>query len=887
MAINKRIFYTIITILLLAAATAALIISPALAEDEKAPLERRLQLSYVHTENDDVTYYCFDDALSVFADGEVTLISGNRGIYTIYDNVDGKKEILFKAIPADKAHRRFVRERDSEYLIVLCDGKIGTVGAEGEAVWLDLNEQISDFCVLNDTLYAISDTNLTVATLLDSGIGADVHTMPLVSDRHSKLSAKKVTAVSDTLFITVKAMFGNKWDVCAADISGIAGAKACALDTVLNQSNDVFSITSSAQTGAVYMLTRSEIIGYRAAGGWLHRTCAADGDDITDIYACGEQLLALDSLNALRSYTADLSSGKLLVASAGDANGFFNIPFGMAAKKSTLYAADTGNDRIAVYDGNGLRYIDRKFDTPVSVAADNAGTLYVAYGYNKVGIFQTESYSLSDEITVSSELFGRIRQIAVDTDKSLYVATDNGLWKVTNYTPTLLTATAYKSIALSVGKGNLYALSDGTIYRLDKTTGKAVIERKIEEGGISVAVDLNDTAFVLYEDKITSITSDSGITTDFSLDLDGNAYTLGEKSGQIMLCFMEDGLDSSDGEEQQNYLLVLDTFRHRILKADGNAIGARFVDFSYVSPDIVNDSTAAAAQNGIVYTVKFDTPLFNYPIETKSDYTVVAGDYVFMPVYSIVTPDYDPAETPEFALVLIDDTVNNRLIQGYVYKDALSKPVPYSAPPSEVCTITGELGTIVYKWPSRNAKAVDGYAEVEKNSKFTMLDFVESFRDGYGYYWYRIQLADGMEGYVPAVNVSTIDYQSANILPDYNAEIIAYKGKNYAKTYTLDDKGKYNEVLGVTLKAGTKVEVVGSFDSSERYTQIKYLDEKTHKTITCYVETVHVDYTGVNIVLIVALLVITITVILAVIIVSKVYYSKKKRLDNDEENEKN
>lgn len=885
MAINRKIRYSLITVLLLAALAVVAAFTfprvPAAAEDQPF-----CALSPVKTESEGVTYYCFDNPLSVFADGEVKIVAGQNGVYFVSTGENGETEVKFNDLAADKVYRRTAHESNTEYLIILNDGKIAAIGTDDDITELDVDgvvDDILDFEVSGDKLYAITATQVIVAPLLETGIDVqNAFVAQLSSSRHSKVNAKRITAANGKLYISVKAVFGNKWDVCAADIASISSA-GCTLNNALDQCNDVLALTASAENDVIYLLTRSEILGYTSTvGGGLYKLYSADGSDITDIFAYGNSVYTLDALNALHVLNGKLEDERVIAASASGDEGFFNIPFGMTAKSSMLYIADTVNNRIAIYDKSGIGYINREFRTPVSVAADNGGTLYVAYDDNKVGIFRNNAYSTYDEITVTSTTLGKIRRIAVDSEKTLFILSDNGLWKVErDYTPQRISTVAYKDITLSIGKSRLYALDADKIVWLDKSTGEIKDSRSAPRDAISVAVDLNDTAFALYTDKIVSITT-SDTSTEYALTVDGQPYTLGDRMGQILLSFMEDGLNSDDSDEQ-NYAIVLDTFRHRVLKADGTALNARFVDYSYESPDIIGSTTAVDGQTGIIRKVRFDTPLFDYPIETKSDYTVISGEYVIVPDYSIVAPAYKPDETPEFALVLIDDTQNNRLLQGYVYKDALSDPIKYSPPPSNICTITGELGTIVYKWPSRNAKAISGYSETAKNTKFNMLDFVDSFRDGYGYYWYRIALDEsGKEGYVPAVNISTIDYQQANILPEYNAEVIAYKGNSVAKTYSRDSAtGKYTEVSGVTLKAGTKVEVVGAFDSSERYTKIKFLDGKTHKTVTCYVETTHLKYTGLNIVLIAAIIVIAITVILAIIIISRIYYSKKKRLDND------
>ncbi|MDE6029453.1 MAG: hypothetical protein K2F90_03940 [Clostridiales bacterium] len=881
----RKLRYSIITVLLLAtlAIFAAFAVPRPAAKAEDA---LAIELTPVKTESDGVTYYCFDNPTSVFADGEVRIVAGQNGVYYVSTGENGATEVKLKNMPADKVYRRATHEQNTEYLIILNDGKISSIGIDDEVTNLELdgvNGGILDFAVSGNRLYAITPTQVIVVPLLETSIDAqNAYAASLSSSRHSKISAKAVTAANGKLYVAVKAVFGNKWDVCSADLATVTAADGCVLNTVLDQCNDVLSLTSSAENDIIYLLTRNEILGYTpSVGGGLYKLYSTDGSDVTDIFAYGDNVYTLDSLNALHVMNGKLTDLRVIAASASNDKGFFNVPFGMTAKSTVVYVADTVNNRVAAYDDNGLRYADREFRTPVAVAADNGGTVYVAYDDNKVGIFRNNAFSVYDEITVTSTTLGKISRIAVDAEKTLFILTDNGLWRVdSDYNPQRISTATYKDITLSVGRGRLYALADDKVVLLDKKTGEVKETRTAPRDGVSVAVDLNDAAFVLYTDKIVRIPA-SGAFDEYALTSDGAPYTLGDRMGQLVLCFMENGIGGKESEEQ-NYAIILDTFRHRILQADGTALNARFVDYSYESPDIIGNTTAVEGQTGIIRKVRFDTPLFDYPLETKSNYTVINGGYVIVPDYSIVAPAYNPDETPEFALVLVDDAQNNRLIQGYVYKDALTDPIKYSPPPSNICTITGELGTVVYKWPSRNAKAISGYAEIAKNTKFNMLDFVDSFRDEYGYYWYRIALDDsGNEGYVPAVNVSTIDYQQANILPDYNAEIIAYNGNSVAKIYTRDASGKYSAVNGITLKAGTKVEVVGAFDSSERYTKIKFLDGKTHKTVTCYVETAHLKYTGLNIVLIVAIIVGAITIILAIIIIYRVYNSKKKRLDND------
>ncbi|MDE5593337.1 MAG: hypothetical protein K2I75_05325, partial [Clostridiales bacterium] len=348
--------------------------TPAKAEDEPT-----ISLSPVKTESDGVTYYCFDNPISVFADGEVKIVSGPNGVYYVSATENGDTEVKYKNVPADKVYRRTAHEDNTEYLIILNDGKISTVGIDDEVAELDPNGvkgDILDFDVYNNRLYAITATQVVVAPLLETGIDAQkAYVATFSSSRYSRINAKAITAASGKLYVSVKAVFGNNtWDVCAADISSVSAEAGCKLNTVLDQCNDVLALTASAENDTVYLLTRNEIIGYTpSVGGGLYKLYATDGSDVTDIFAYGDKLYTLDSLNALSVCDGKLTDKRVIAASASGDKGFFNVPFGMTAKNSLLYVADTVNNRIAAYDDNGIRYIDREFRTPVSVAADNGG----------------------------------------------------------------------------------------------------------------------------------------------------------------------------------------------------------------------------------------------------------------------------------------------------------------------------------------------------------------------------------------------------------------------------------------------------------------------------------------------------------------------------------
>lgn len=87
--------------------------------------------------------------------------------------------------------------------------------------------------------------------------------------------------------------------------------------------------------------------------------------------------------------------------------------------------------------------------------------------------------------------------------------------------------------------------------------------------------------------------------------------------------------------------------------------------------------------------------------------------------------------------------------------------------------------------------------------------------------------------------------------------------------------GKYEEIENSFLLTGTKIEVVGAFDTSEKYTEIKYFDERLG-TCTCFVETVYIDYNNISVVQIIAIVLAAVTFILLVILVVRLYMRNRK-----------
>ncbi len=154
--------------------------------------------------------------------------------------------------------------------------------------------------------------------------------------------------------------------------------------------------------------------------------------------ASGPAAEAGDTLSA--SPTAvpmPLGEGLLrVIGSPGSADGEFATPHGVALDpQGNLYVADTGNDRVQVFDPEGLFLLsiaDARFEGPRYVALDDTGRIYVTDSSERVHVFNGRGEPLQSFGQPGSlpSQFSGIADLAVDSlAGELYVA-DSGNGRV-------------------------------------------------------------------------------------------------------------------------------------------------------------------------------------------------------------------------------------------------------------------------------------------------------------------------------------------------------------------------------------------------------------------------------------------------------------------------
>ncbi len=840
---SKKVFFGATAAL--AAVVAALTATVSDTKEARAESSASAVLTPVVDTASDIAYRYFDAPSYVHADSSGVYVTDKDAVITVAKTESGMDFSERDGISADKV------KRFGDLYIALCDGAISSYyGSDAPTVYSGINAV--DFDIFGETVYAIGENSLASIPLTDSALSVSEATVvTLASSDYETVRATAIAAHGENAYITLRsASSKSRQDIVKADTA------TGRLNIVHRNIDDVMSVDIMDHSDVLYVLTRDRITGYDIASDSVRDKYVSQDARMKSICAYDGFIYALDTLGAVYKISGDLQTYTPITASASSAVGFFDTPNGATVKNSALYVADTANNRVARY-ADKPSYVDGKFYEPVSVACDSRGVLYVAHDGNKVSTGGT---------TVAVD--GFIKQIAVNADKRLFISADTGLWTTDDGEAVKLSDAEYTAITLGVGRDDLYALSGSTVYKATDVGGnlETAAYCEVPSGSFSIAVDFKGNVFALSRSSVSRIdmTGATPVTTEFPLTLDGAPYSMGFTSGQILLSTVENAFVGYGDA------VIVDTAKHRVFTADGSAsgLGIKLIDEEdYDVPDEIHDKTPEFYGAGLIRTALYDVPVFSLPIETPELYVIEKGR-------NVIVPQYDLADTREYSFILIDDKINDKLIQGYVYKDALSAALPYEAPPADIATVYA-AGTPIYKWPSPNSQTISGYSPADPDDgELKMLDFVQTYRDYRNNIWYRISVGDNYEGFIMQADIIIGEYEVSTIRPAYNAVIISYKHSTFAPAYILKD-GKYSSI-DIDLNTGTKVEVVGTFDTSEKYTKIKCLTERG--TVTCYVETVYIEYNGVNIVLIVAIVVIIITVILAAIIICRIIYLKKKRL---------
>lgn len=523
----------------------------------------------------------------------------------------------------------------------------------------------------------------------------------------------------------------------------------------------------------------------------------------------------------------------LIAASESGETGFYSHPKWAAARMGRLLVCDYLNDRLAIISSEGkTSYI--KLLRPTSVCVDNKGEIYVSHSGNKI-------------TRISADLTDTLDTYQTDAAvKGLYTGNDNSLYALCGSRLTLVAGGAMTDVTditaacASAGGDTVYVSKTDGVYGLD---GSAVF--RTDERILSMAADAAGNFFMAVDR--------SGSSAVIRRAPDGNTSEIlsGLESNEITVTISR----AAAGGAGYGDLIITDAKTSRI-----RFIGAK--DAGVVMQISAQPELKPYDEENVIRSALNACGLYSSLNETEITSRVPAGAL-------LIAAKYNVAEDANFSYVFYEDPLTKAFTGGFVFKSNLSEPLAAVDPPAASGVLYASSANL-YELPSlQSEKLKEGLA---KNTEVSLLPFADYNVTGTD--WYRVRLSDGTHGYLPAKSVSVRHFIPDAVRPQYNAEIISVKESVGAQAYYEKD-GEYIPIDDAFLLVGTKVEVVGAFDTSEKYTKIRYFDEKLG-TCECYAETIYIDYNNISVVQIIAIVLAVITFILLVIMLLRLYMKKRK-----------
>lgn len=811
------------------------------------------------------SYFFFMSPSAIFADGEKISVNHSESVIESFSLSDGS------SLPATSIFSKADKiARWENMLITLESGNINWYN--NNILSGTINGQFIDFCVFKSTLYLITSSSVYGYNLTQAGIEISP-----VLEKDLGDGLEGICAGLDGLYITsVSTSNGNKHDISIfTPLDGLYSRN-------ILQLNKVLDMETLPQSNTLVALFRGNLSLFNLVNGKLLLYKSINEYSALDISVNTSFIYALTEENSVVTYTHDLSQKITRIASEESVNGFYSRPNALSTRKGNLYISDYGNNRVIVQSGSEYKKIDYNFSAPSALAVDHIGTLTVAHSVNRLASFDSSLNIIEDnKVEIEGENVS-IADIKVTSSGDLYILDSSGalFYSVKGNMNFVKVSSQISHISQAIDRPYIYAIK-----------GDKVIKIQAE---IQTELDIN-----------------AAFADDFCIDNDESVYFL--KKGRVFKNTLKDGayIESGDYNYQTGFsisggaskllissveiapanisygdLIIADTARHCIKKIDKSVFSVA-IDTGGTPPVIGGETPDSSSETDrIIRTLTSDCEVY----ATQGEVTIIA---TLKKGFKVIVPNFDEASA--FSMIVADFLTTdpskvNTVIVGYVYNEFLSPPLEYTSNHEESCRIW-LINVPIFKYPSRHAPMLENFDKIQKGETLKIMDFVFE-KDGrneiYGYVdnypspitWYRVQFGESNE-YVGYVMKDGVSVRGANpdvsIRPQINAVIISLDKVNDqmpAATYILEN-GEYFPLNDAPLAVGTKVEVVGAYDTSIEYTKIKYYNG--YGTIECYVKTANLLYQGVNVVQVMAIILISITLVLALIIVIRMIILKRRQ----------
>ena len=503
----------------------------------------------------------------------------------------------------------------------------------------------------------------------------------------------------------------------------------------------------------------------------------------------------------------------LLLAQSSSEDGFYSSPTDCEARMGKAVICDYLNDRLVVISDKTEYF---SFPRPKAVTINNAGEIIFAYDKCKIAKIN----NAGEVSEIACPLNGVIDDIYCDNLGSIFVVSGDTLYNLTE-NKVIFDGVAHLGAVRSTDK---FFIAQGS-FVTDGTSALFSTSGVID----ALCVDEGNNFFYLSDGSLYRY--------------DGQAHTVIESgfSNEVSVTLSR----AKNGFVSYGDVIVCDSVNSQVKVINAQKAGS--VMASAVAPDCSDYD-----ERDIIRTTLSSCSIYATPNETDVKFNLEKDSKLIVAKYDIL---------PNFSYVFYEDVVTKTLIRGYVFKSNLSKPLVYSVPPASEGKVYAE-GTNVYALPSLNSEKL--CENVPVDTTLSLLSFTE-YSDSVK--WYRVDY-NGQIGYVISTALSVRHFIPNDERPQCDGVIIEYKGNSIAQLYELID-GQFVKLNGEFLLSGTEIDVVGTFDTSEKFTKIKYFDKELG-TLTCYVVTCYVDYNSVSVVQIIALVIALVTTVLLTLFIVKI-----------------
>ncbi len=507
----------------------------------------------------------------------------------------------------------------------------------------------------------------------------------------------------------------------------------------------------------------------------------------------------------------------LFLAHRSSENGFYNSPTSVESRMGKTVICDYLNDRVLVISNKTeIIHLPR----PKSASISNSGEIFVAYNSNAIAKIS----DLGSVESVPYSLKGTIDSLYCDNYGALTVLTNGVSYSISEE------KTLYDGVSVISARR-----SDDAIFAVSGTS-----------------VLLGSELIFSATDTIDALAVDEG--GNFFYAVSGSVYRYDGETHHRLSDGYSNAVSLSLSRAENSFcsygdLIVCDRENSLIKVLSASAVGSVTTSSTTLPTPTEYDSEK------IIRSTNSDCSIYATPNETDIKLNVSKGAKLIVGKYDIL---------PHFAFVLYEDLVTKTLIRGYVFKSNLDNPVEYEEPPAQEGEVYAN-GTNLYALPSTSAEILSENLPV--TTRVSLLPFAD-----YGK-WYKVEY-NGTIGYTLSSALSVRHFIPNTERPQCDAVIVEHNGSLIATLYEYEN-GEYKVIDGEFIAVGTEVDVVGAFDTSKKYTKIKYFDEKLG-TLTCFVETEFIDYNSVSIVQIVALVIAIVTVILLGVITIKIVRKRNK-----------